>query len=894
MTNRIQLKRTANVSSIPSASDLEYGELALNYADGTLYFKNSANAVTLIANASGVDVDGNVITDSQVITNVVANNNGNSITIVGDFLPAANEVYNLGSDSLRWKEMHLSGNTIYIGGIPISALAGAVQINNFQTNTFQVNSVPIAADANTGTITVNNQELITQETLTQTPYVQLAEAQNRHQVYKIASIDNFDYAGVNITTMVEVADSYGNAIVSNAAIYINDFRGIYEFYPNSNSTTLLTNVFSGLTVINNADDILYKWDGDSNTWVIMATINAANANITGNVTANYFVGNGAELTNTGSKITIANTVPSNPNANDTWVDSETGIEYVYFTDEDSSQWVQMASRTATRTEYGDSNVAAYIAGENINLGNTSAKHFLPAANATYDLGSPTFRWNTLFLVGNTIDIGGASIKSSPSDGTIALIPQLKTGETATKAMVIGQQGIATVDTESDGTISDASLQEAATNPTTITANLFVYANASVYNKLTVGTIEVNSTIIGYATTSYVDTEIAKLVNSAPETLDTLNELASALGYDPNLSTTLTGLIANNTSNINTLRNDTNSNLTTAIDKVDANIITNVTAINANIATLRTDTDSNLTTTIISVNSNVANLEAELTANTQALTTAIATAESNSTAYTDSAISNLIGNAPATLDTLNEIATALGENANLSETLTSLISNNTTLINTISDDLVSNVTAINSNVANVSTELTANTAQLSSDIANVSASVESLETQVGEDLANTIANLNANITSVADDLVSNVTAINSNLAQLRTDTDSNLTSAIDEVDSNIIANVTAINSNLTTATTAIYSNIATTRDTLQANISNLEANAVAQSELINANIRNSILLTGGFVLLTEGNVTGNRTEYSGSLVGETTTSYYYDSSDDSWYDASTGGNLLIGF
>jgi hypothetical protein len=41
-----------------------------------------------------------------------------------------------------------------------------------------------------------------------------------------------------------------------------------------------------------------------------------------------------------------------------------------------------------------------------------------------------------------------------------------------------------------------------------------------------------------ATTEYVDAKVADLVNSAPETLDTLNELATALGDDPNFATTV--------------------------------------------------------------------------------------------------------------------------------------------------------------------------------------------------------------------------------------------------------------------------------------------------------------------------------------------------------------------
>jgi Phage tail fibre repeat len=43
--------------------------------------------------------------------------------------------------------------------------------------------------------------------------------------------------------------------------------------------------------------------------------------------------------------------------------------------------------------------------------------------------------------------------------------------------------------------------------------------------------------------SYTDTKIASLVNSAPSTLDTLQELAAALGNDPNFATTITNQLA---------------------------------------------------------------------------------------------------------------------------------------------------------------------------------------------------------------------------------------------------------------------------------------------------------------------------------------------------------------
>ena len=46
-----------------------------------------------------------------------------------------------------------------------------------------------------------------------------------------------------------------------------------------------------------------------------------------------------------------------------------------------------------------------------------------------------------------------------------------------------------------------------------------------------------------ATTAYVTTALANLADSAPSTLNTLNELAAALGDDANFSTTVTNSIA---------------------------------------------------------------------------------------------------------------------------------------------------------------------------------------------------------------------------------------------------------------------------------------------------------------------------------------------------------------
>jgi trimeric autotransporter adhesin len=56
------------------------------------------------------------------------------------------------------------------------------------------------------------------------------------------------------------------------------------------------------------------------------------------------------------------------------------------------------------------------------------------------------------------------------------------------------------------------------------------------------TLSATVDLTGYATESYVDAAVSGLVDAAPGTLDTLNELASALGDDPNFATTVASSI----------------------------------------------------------------------------------------------------------------------------------------------------------------------------------------------------------------------------------------------------------------------------------------------------------------------------------------------------------------
>ncbi len=122
--------------------------------------------------------------------------------------------------------------------------------------------------------------------------------------------------------------------------------------------------------------------------------------------------------------------------------------------------------------------------------------------------------------------------------------------------------------------------------------------------------ETNSTQI--ATTAFVKAAIALLLNSAPEALDTLNELAIALGNDPDFAATITNELA-------------------------------LKAPKASPALTGTPT---------------APTAAVATNNTQIATTA----------FVKAVVAALVDSSPGTLDTLNELAAALGDDPNFATSI----------------------------------------------------------------------------------------------------------------------------------------------------------------------------------------------------------------------------------
>ncbi|ECB8441017.1 TPA: tail fiber protein [Escherichia coli] len=198
----------------------------------------------------------------------------------------------------------------------------------------------------------------------------------------------------------------------------------------------------------------------------------------------------------------------------------------------------------------------------------------------------------------------------------------------------------------------------------------------------------NSTQI--ANTAFVKAAITALINGAPGTLDTLKEIAAAINNDPNFSTTINNALAlkaplaspalTGIPTAPTAAQGTNNTQIANTAFVKAAITALINGAPGTLDTLKEiaaaiNNDPNYSTTI----NNALALKAPLAspALTGVPTAPTAAQGTNNTqiattAYVRAAISALVGSSPEALDTLNELAEALGNDPNFATTMTNAL------------------------------------------------------------------------------------------------------------------------------------------------------------------------------------------------------------------------------
>jgi hypothetical protein len=147
------------------------------------------------------------------------------------------------------------------------------------------------------------------------------------------------------------------------------------------------------------------------------------------------------------------------------------------------------------------------------------------------------------LTGNTET--GITVTYQDTDGTIDFVVATQSDENFTFALLSKLNGIEALADVTDATNVDAA--GAVMNSDTSTA-----AMSFVIDEDTMASNLATKVPTQQSVKTYVDGKVAGLVDSAPGALDTLNELAAALGDDANFSTTVTNSLAGKAANTITI------------------------------------------------------------------------------------------------------------------------------------------------------------------------------------------------------------------------------------------------------------------------------------------------------------------------------------------------------
>ena len=211
------------------------------------------------------------------------------------------------------------------------------------------------------------------------------------QVLAKASDDDFDTEWVTPTGLLgDLTDVETTGVVDKDTLVYDDVLGLWLPGPGGGrfnvSETPPAEPLNGDTWLDSVtgNTYLYYEDYDNPQWIQIG-------------------GPGITVTR-GASLFIQTTAPGAPVDGDIWYDSAEGFTYIYYTDVDSSQWIQFGlNRNGAPGEIREEDLVSLDS------------DLVPSTDNTYDLGAPSYRWANVY----TADLHLNNNESSPNsvDGT---------------------------------------------------------------------------------------------------------------------------------------------------------------------------------------------------------------------------------------------------------------------------------------------------------------------------------------------------------------------------------------------------------------------------------------------------------------------------------------------
>lgn len=289
------------------------GELVVDLSTYALYVANlRGNLNPVIAPPTQMSNVGNgdsgvfiPVANGNVLVNVGANANvavysGDTVTYQANLIPNVDSVYSIGNATNQWKDLWVSGTTIYVGGVPLSSnatsntlsVAGNTVLTENPSGTTAANNFVANTAVVTGNVTVNDTVSTSNLVVTGTS--------------NLGNIANVHIAG-GTTDQVLVTDGTGNLSFKTFTSIANGTSNVTVPTANGNvdvyvaGSKITTVDTGGLTVTGNATII--------SNLTVGANVGATNFNTPGNVitgklvvTGTTSLGNAGNITITGGTI----------------------------------------------------------------------------------------------------------------------------------------------------------------------------------------------------------------------------------------------------------------------------------------------------------------------------------------------------------------------------------------------------------------------------------------------------------------------------------------------------------------------------------------------------------------------------------------------------------------
>jgi hypothetical protein len=313
---------TSNVTVVSSGGNVTVG---VGGTSNVAVFDTTGLFVTgniTSGNVSATNITGTLTTASQ--TNITAIGTLGSLSVSGNITGG-----NLLTSGLVSATGNITGGNLLINGSAV--ITGNLSVSGTETI------------FNVANLTVNDKDIIVANNVT--------------------GGANIDGAGIQAGNPATATWFFNNATTS--------WQSNIAITPTANGTLSLGGVsnYWGSAFVTSASITGNVTSGNLTTAGVVSA--------TGNVSGNYFIGNGSQLTGIAASggitwTTVANTAPAGANPGDFWYNSFNNVKYQYINDGDSSQWVDQSYPTSFSTLAVTGNITSgnlSVAAGNIIAGN---------------------------------------------------------------------------------------------------------------------------------------------------------------------------------------------------------------------------------------------------------------------------------------------------------------------------------------------------------------------------------------------------------------------------------------------------------------------------------------------------------------------------------------------